>query len=93
MEEVEIRHVPSCYDKTQLPSLTSTQLVLFDEVHVKEICVPPTTSRVNGRNIVFQETKKGKWMWKEVFMIQTINQREQALSTSKRDDSVSGWLR
>ena len=24
----------------------------------------------------FQETKKGKWMWKEVFIIQTINRRK-----------------
>ena len=44
MEEVEIRHVPSCYDKTQLPSLTSTQLVFFDEVHVKQVCGRPSTS-------------------------------------------------
>ena len=27
--------------------------------------------------------KKGEWMWKEVFMIQTINRRKQPLSTSK----------
>ena len=31
-EEVEIRHEPYWYDKEELPSLTSTQLVLFDEV-------------------------------------------------------------
>ena len=28
-EEVEIRHEPSWYDKEQLPSLTSNQLVFF----------------------------------------------------------------
>ena len=45
--EVEIRHVPSCYNKSQLPSLTSTQLLFLDEVHVKKVCGPPSTSRVN----------------------------------------------
>ena len=48
-EEVEIRHVPSCYDKTQLPSLTSTQLVFFDEVRVKQVCGPPSTSPSNDK--------------------------------------------
>ena len=82
-KEVEIRHVPSCYDKSQSPSLTSTQLVLFDRVHVKQVCGPPSTSRSNECNIFFQEMKKGEWIWKEVFMIQTINQREQSLNMSK----------
>ena len=54
-----IRHVPSCYDKYQIPSLTSTQLVFFDEVHVKQVCGPPTTSRVNEHNIVFPINKEG----------------------------------
>ena len=47
---MEIRHVPSCYYKTQLPSLTYTQLVLFDEVHVKQVC---------GRNILFPRNEEG----------------------------------
>ena len=59
-EEVEIRHVPSCYDKKQLPSLTSTQLVFFDEVHVKQVCGPPSTSRVNGCNIFFPINEERK---------------------------------
>ena len=92
-EEVEIRNLPSCYDKNQLPSLTSTQLVFFDEFCVKQFCGPPSTSQVNEFNFFFQETKKGKWTWKEVFMKRTINQRKQPLNTSKRDDSVSEWLR
>ena len=40
-EEVEIRHVPYFYDKYQLPSLASTQLVFFDRVHVKQVYGPP----------------------------------------------------
>ena len=32
-EEVEIRHEQSWYEKEQLSSLTSTQLVFFDEIH------------------------------------------------------------
>ena len=56
---MEIRHVPSCYDKSQLPSLTSTQLVLFNEVHVKKVCGPPSTSMPNQRNIVFPRNEEG----------------------------------
>ena len=47
---MEIRHVPPCYEKNQLPLLTSTQLVLFGEVHVKQVCRAPTTSRGNYCN-------------------------------------------
>ena len=59
-EEIEIRHVPSCYDKTQLPSFTSTQLVFFDEVHVKQVCGPPSTSPSNEFNIVFPRNEEGE---------------------------------
>ena len=57
-EEVEIRHVPSCYDKSQFPSLTSTQLVFFDEVHVKQVCGPPAKIHSNECNIVFPRNKE-----------------------------------
>ena len=59
-EEVEIRHVKSCYDKNQLPSLTSTQIIFFDEVHVKQVSGPPTTSRVNEYNVLFPRNEEGK---------------------------------
>ena len=92
-EEVEIRHVPSCYDKPQLPSLTSTQLVLFDEVHVKQFCGPPSTSWSYECNIVFPRNEEGELDVERGVIIQTINRREQALNKSKMDDSVSVWLR
>ena len=56
--EGEISHVSSCYDKCQLPSLTSTKLVFFDEVHVKQVCGTPTTRRVNECNIVFPRNEE-----------------------------------
>ena len=59
-EEVEIRHVPTCYEKNQLPSLTSTQLVFFDKVHVKQVCEPPSTSRMNGCNVLFPRSEEEK---------------------------------
>ena len=59
-EEVEIRHVPSCYDKYQLPSLASTRLVFFDEVHVKQACGPPSTSLSNECNIMFPRNEDGE---------------------------------
>ena len=49
-EEIEIRHVPYCYKKKQIHSLTSTQLVLFDRVHVKQVSRPPTKIRLNDYN-------------------------------------------
>ena len=57
---MEIRHVPTCYEKNQLPSLTSTQLVFFDKVHAKQVCGPPSTSRSNERNVLFPRNEEGK---------------------------------
>ena len=57
--EVEIRHEPSWYDKEELPSLTSTQLVFFDEIHIRQICGPPVTSSVNEHNIQFPRDEEG----------------------------------
>ena len=59
-EEAEIRHVPFCYKKNKLPSLTSTQLVLYDEVHVKQVCGPPTISRGNECNVFSPRNEEGK---------------------------------
>ena len=57
---MEIRHVPSCYDKSHIPSLTYTQLLFFDEVHVKQVCGPPSTSLPNQPNIVFPRNEEGE---------------------------------
>ena len=59
-EEMEISHVPYCYDKTKLPSLKPTRLVLFDKAHVKQVSGPPTTIRVNGYNVLFPRNEEGK---------------------------------
>ena len=58
-EEVEIRHEPSWYDKEQLPSLTSSQLVFFDGVHIRQVSGPPVTSKVNEHNIWFPRDEEG----------------------------------
>ena len=57
---MEIIHVPYCYDKNQLPSLTSNKLVFFDEVHFKQFSGPPTTSQVNYYNALFPINEEGK---------------------------------
>ena len=59
MEEVEIRHEPSWYGKEKIPSLTSTQLLFFDEIHVQHFCGPPVTSKVNEHNIRFPRDEEG----------------------------------
>ena len=40
--------------------MTSIQLVLFDGVHIKQVCGPPATSRVNECNILFPRNKEEK---------------------------------
>ena len=56
---MEIRHVRYCYKKNQIPPLTYTQLVFFDEVGFKQVRGPPTTSRVNDHNIFFPRDEEG----------------------------------
>ena len=58
-EEVEIRHEPYWYDKEEPPSLTSTQIVFFDEIHIQQMCVPPMTSKMNEHNICFPRDEEG----------------------------------
>ena len=70
-------HVPPCYEKNQLPSLTSNQLVFFGEVHVKQVCGPPTTSRVNECNVLFPINKEGKVDVK-IGVYETSNQPKKA---------------
>ena len=57
--KVEIRHEPSWYDKEQLPYLTSTQLILFDEVHIKQVSGPPMTRKFNEHKIRFPRDEEG----------------------------------
>ena len=56
--DVEISPVSSCYDKNQLLSLTSTQLVLFDEVHTKQFRGPPTTIQNNEYKVFSKRWRK-----------------------------------
>ena len=46
--------------KNQLPSLTSTQLLLFDDVHVKKIRGPTKISRLDDYNVLFPRNEEGK---------------------------------
>ena len=46
--------------KNQLLSLTSTQIVFFDKIHVKQVSGPPTTSQVNDYNVLFPRYEKGE---------------------------------
>ena len=57
---MEIRHEPSWYDKEQLTSLKSTQLVFFDEFHIQQVSGPPLSSKVNEHNIIFPRDKEGE---------------------------------
>ena len=93
-EEAEIRHVTSCYDKYQLNSLTSTQLVFFDKVHVKQVCGPPSTSQSNECNILVPRNEEGE-VDVERGVHDTNNQPKRASFkyNQKRNYSVSVWLR
>ena len=81
---MDIRHVPSCYEKNQLPSLTSTQLVFFDKVHVNQVYGPPTTSRVNECNDLFPINEEGKVDMKRG-VYETNNQRKKATLKSEQE--------
>ena len=56
---MEIRHELPLYNKEQLPYLTSTQIVFFDEVHIQQVSRPPVTSKVNECNIWFPRDEEG----------------------------------
>ena len=43
----------------KLSSLTSTQLVFFDEIHIQQVYGPPVTSKVNKHNIQFPRYEEG----------------------------------
>ena len=73
--------------------MTSTQLVFFGEVHAKQVCGPPKTSRVNECNVLFPINEEEKVDVKRGVIKQKIYQRKQPLSTSKRDNYVLEWLR
>ena len=59
MGEVEIRHEPSWYNKEQLPSMTSTQIVFFGEFHISQVSGPPVTRKVDKQNIRFPRDEEG----------------------------------
>ena len=52
-------HEQSWYEKEQLTSLTSTQLVFFDGVHIQQGSGPPVTSKLNEDNIHFPRYEEG----------------------------------
>ena len=56
---MEIRNVPSWYDREQRPSLTSNQLVFFYGVHLQQVNRPPTKSKLNEHNIRFPRDWEG----------------------------------
>ena len=56
---METRHEPSWYDKEELLSLTPTQLVFFDEIHIQQMFGPSVTSLVNEHNIRFPRDEEG----------------------------------
>ena len=74
---MEIGDVPSCYNKNQIPSLTSTWLVFFEGIHVKQVNRPPTTSRLNEYNVVFPRNEEGRVDVK-IAVYETNNQLKKA---------------
>ena len=71
--EVVISHVPFCYEKTYLPSLTSTQLLFFEKINIKQVSGSCTTSQNNEYNVSFTRYEEGK-VYVEIGVYDTINQ-------------------
>ena len=59
-EEEGISHVPYCFFKTQLSSLTSTQLIFFDEFYIKQVRGLLTTIPLNDYNVLLPREWQGK---------------------------------
>ena len=55
---MEIRHEPSWYDKEQLPYMTSTQIVLFNKVHIQQVSVP-TVQVEQKQHMVSKKNEEG----------------------------------
>ena len=85
---MEIRHEPSWYDKEQIPSLTSTQLVFFGEVHIQKVSGPPVISKVNEQNIRFPRDEEGNIDVKMVNMTRTINRKRPPSSMNNKEGSA-----
>ena len=56
---MEISYEPSWYDREQLLSMTSTQIVFFVEVHIQQVRGPLVTNKVNEINICFTRGEEG----------------------------------
>ena len=48
---MKIRHEPSWYDKEQLPYVTSTQIVFFDDIYIQQVSGLPVIINFNEHNI------------------------------------------
>ena len=90
---MEIRHEPSWYDKEQLPSLTSNQLIFFGEFHIQQVSGPPVTRKVNEHNIRIPRDEEGKIDVKPVNRTLTINRKSPPLSVNKREGSALVYSR
>ena len=56
---MEISNEPSWYDEEAFSSLTSTQIVFFNEVHIQQISGTPVEIKVNEYNIRFPRDEEG----------------------------------
>ena len=81
-------HEPSWYNKEQLTSLTSTQLVLFNEVHIQQVSGPPVIIKLIEYNIWFPRYEEGNVGVKTGKYETKINRKSPPLSMNKREDST-----
>ena len=63
--------------KKHLHSLTSTQLLFFEDVHSKQVSGPPTTSRGNECNVLLPINEEGK-VYVKIGVYETNNQPKKA---------------
>ena len=88
MEEVEIRHEPSCYEKEQLPYLKSTQLVFFDDVHIQQAIGLPVRSKLNKHNTRLPRDEEGNIDFKTGKYDAHNQPKRPPSSMNKREDSA-----
>ena len=88
-EEAEISNEPSWYDKEQLPSMTSTHIFSFNEVHFQQVSGPHVTSKVNKHNIRFPRDEGGNIDVKTGKYDKKINKKSPPSSMNKGGCSAS----
>ena len=90
--EVEIRHIPSCYEQINF-LLWHKPSLYFYETHIQLISDPTKTIRLNEYNVLFPRDKYGKVDVKNGICDMNNQQKKQHLSMRGKEAYVFAYQR